>query len=243
MGKKRIATTWLDGCSGCHMSLLDMDEQLIDIAGQVDIVYGPLVDTKAIPEGIDVVLVEGAVSSDADAEKLLLLRARSAILVSLGDCAVTANVPGMRNRFPLAEVLKRGYAENATLNAQTKSLHFNKIRDHDTSFFMLGWTPGSYDAYNPLQNLMTLDGEGQGAWNSGRYTNPRVEELTDEIAQTIDEEKRSELLREAFQIHKDEVGHVPLHQQALAWGYRSDTVEELVQRPFNDIDLRTVVMK
>jgi NAD-reducing hydrogenase small subunit len=118
MGKKRIATTWLDGCSGCHMSLLDMDEQLIDIAGQVDIVYGPLVDTKAIPEGIDVVLVEGAVSSDADAEKLLLLRARSAILVSLGDCAVTANVPGMRNRFPLAEVLERGYVENATLNAQ-----------------------------------------------------------------------------------------------------------------------------
>jgi NAD-reducing hydrogenase small subunit len=118
MGKKRIATTWLDGCSGCHMSLLDMDEHLIDIAGQVDIVYGPLVDAKAIPEGIDVVLVEGAVSSDADAEKLLLLRARSAILVSLGDCAVTANVPGMRNRFPLAEVLARGYVENATLNAQ-----------------------------------------------------------------------------------------------------------------------------
>ena len=118
MGKKRIATTWLDGCSGCHMSLLDMDEHLIDIAGQVDIVYGPLVDTKAIPEGIDVVLVEGAVSTDADVEKLRLLRARSAILVSLGDCAVTANVPGMRNRFPLTEVLKRGYEENAPLNAQ-----------------------------------------------------------------------------------------------------------------------------
>ena len=129
MGKKRLATTWLDGCSGCHMSLLDMDEQLIDIAGQVDIVYGPLVDTKAIPEGIDVALVEGAVSSDADAEKLLLLRARSAILVSLGDCAVTANVPGMRNRFPLAEVLKRGYAENATLNAQIPRENLPRLLD------------------------------------------------------------------------------------------------------------------
>jgi NAD-reducing hydrogenase small subunit len=113
MGKIRMATTWLDGCSGCHMSLLDMDEQLIDILGKVDIVYGPLVDAKVIPEGIDVVLVEGAVSTDADVEKLRLLRERSAILVSLGDCAVTANVPGMRNRFPLAEVLKRGYEENA----------------------------------------------------------------------------------------------------------------------------------
>jgi NAD-reducing hydrogenase small subunit len=118
MSKIRMATTWLDGCSGCHMSLLDMDEQLIDIASKIDIVYSPLVDAKAIPEAIDVVLVEGAVSSDADAEKLLLLRARSAILVSLGDCAVSANVPGMRNRFPLAEVLKRGYADNAALNAQ-----------------------------------------------------------------------------------------------------------------------------
>jgi NAD-reducing hydrogenase small subunit len=118
MGKIRIATTWLDGCSGCHMSLLDMDELLIDITKKVDIVYGPLVDAKVIPEAIDVALVEGAVSTDADEEKLQLLRARSAILVSLGDCAVTANVPGMRNRFPLAEVLERGYAENATLNAQ-----------------------------------------------------------------------------------------------------------------------------
>ena len=118
MAKIQMATTWLDGCSGCHMSLLDMDEQLIDILGKVDIVYGPLVDAKVIPEGIDVVLVEGAVSTDADVEKLRLLRARSAILVSLGDCAVTANVPGMRNRFPLAEVLKRGYEENAPLNAQ-----------------------------------------------------------------------------------------------------------------------------
>ena len=118
MGKIRMATTWLDGCSGCHMSLLDMDELLIDITKKADIVYGPLVDAKVIPEGIDVVLVEGAVSTDADVEKLQLLRERSAILVSLGDCAVTANVPGMRNRFPLAEVLKRGYEENATLNAQ-----------------------------------------------------------------------------------------------------------------------------
>lgn len=100
------------------MSLLDMDEQLIDILGKVDIVYGPLVDAKVIPEGIDVVLVEGAVSTDADVEKLRLLREQSAILVSLGDCAITANVPGMRNRFPLAEVLKRGYEENAPLNAQ-----------------------------------------------------------------------------------------------------------------------------
>ena len=133
-----------------------------------------------------------------------------------------------------------------TLNAQTKSLHFNKIgqaEGNNTSFYMLGWTPGSYDAYNPLQNLMTVDGKGQGTWNCGRYSNARVEELTDQIAVTVDEAKRNGLIREAFQIHQDDVGHVPLHQQALAWGIRSDSVEKVWQRPFNDVDLRYVQMK
>ncbi|MEM7021332.1 MAG: ABC transporter substrate-binding protein [Pseudomonadota bacterium] len=135
---------------------------------------------------------------------------------------------------------------DVTLNAQTKSLHFNKIGQTDgnnTSFFMLGWTPGSYDAYNPLQNLMTMDGEAQGTWNAGRYSNPKIEELTDQIAVEIDEDKRNALIREAFQIHQDDVGHIPLHQQALAWGVRDDTVDSVVQRPFNDVDLRTVVLK
>ena len=135
---------------------------------------------------------------------------------------------------------------NVTLNAQTKSLHFNKIgtaESNNTSFFMLGWTPGSYDAYNPLQNLMTMDGDGHGSWNAGRYSNPEVEALTAEIAVTVDEAKRNELIRKAFKIHYDDVGHFPLHQQALAWGMRSDTIESIVQRPFNDVDLREVVMK
>jgi peptide/nickel transport system substrate-binding protein len=135
---------------------------------------------------------------------------------------------------------------NVILNAQTKSLHFNKIGQtsgNETSFYMLGWTPSTYDAHNALQNLVTLDGEAQGTWNSGRYSNPRVEELTDMIAIELDGERRNEMIREAFQIHKDEVGHIPLHQQALAWGIRSDRIEHVVQRPFNDVDLRTVVLK
>ena len=135
---------------------------------------------------------------------------------------------------------------DVSLNAQTKSLHFNKIGEaeqNNTSFFMLGWTPGSYDALNPLQNLMTIDGAGQGAWNSGRYSNPAIEELADEIAITVDDDARNALIREAFQIHYDDVGHLPLHQQALAWGIRSETVESVTQRPFNDVDLRTVIMK
>ena len=74
MNKLRLATVWLDGCSGCHMSFLDMDERLIELAALVDLVYSPLVDTKEFPENVDVVLVEGAVSSEEDLEKIQKIR-------------------------------------------------------------------------------------------------------------------------------------------------------------------------
>jgi len=118
MNKTRLATAWLDGCSGCHMSFLDMDERLIELAGLVDLVYSPLVDTKEFPENVDVVLVEGAVSSEEDLEKIRKIRKRTKILISLGDCAVTANVPSIRNQFPVEAVEHRAYIENAQLNQQ-----------------------------------------------------------------------------------------------------------------------------
>jgi peptide/nickel transport system substrate-binding protein len=134
---------------------------------------------------------------------------------------------------------------DAKLNAQTKSLHFEKIgrkQGYNTSFYMLGWTPGSYDVHNPLVQLMSLDGEGQGTWNGGRYTNPRLEELTDLIGSEMDVDKRNTMIREAFKIHHNDVGHIPLHQQALAWGV-GKRVKEVKQRPQDDVDLRYVIMK
>ena len=113
--KVRIATTWLDGCSGCHMSFLDIDERLVDLLAVVDIVYGPLVDIKTFPENVDATLVEGAVSSDEDEEHIRVIRERTNILISFGDCAVTANVPGMRNQYKVADVLNRAYMENASV--------------------------------------------------------------------------------------------------------------------------------
>src|SRR5690242_4441769 len=114
--KIRLATVWLDGCSGCHMSLLDMDERLVELAEHFDMVYGPLVDAKEFPPEVDVTLVEGAVSSEEDVERAETIRANSKIVVSLGDCAITANVPGMRNPWTTKEVLDRVYIENATLH-------------------------------------------------------------------------------------------------------------------------------
>ncbi len=116
MTKKKIATVWLDGCSGCHMSFLDMDERVLAIAGAADLVYSPLVDAKEFPKDVDVTLVEGAVSTEEDLHKIKMIRERTKILVSLGDCAVTANVPGMRNPFGTKAVYDRAYRENVTFD-------------------------------------------------------------------------------------------------------------------------------
>ena len=101
MTKARLATMWLDGCSGCHMSLLDIDEAIAAVAQRADVVYGPLVDAQDFPHGIDVTIVEGAVSSQDDLEKIRKMRQQQPILVALGDCAVTGNVPAMRNPLPV----------------------------------------------------------------------------------------------------------------------------------------------
>lgn len=117
--KLKFATVWLDGCSGCHMSFLDIDERLLALAEKVDVVYSPLVDPKEFPEMVDITLVEGAVSSDDDLAKIKKVRAHTKTLIALGDCAVTANVPAMRNPFGVEAVIKRAYYENVNLQAQT----------------------------------------------------------------------------------------------------------------------------
>ncbi|HWR50640.1 MAG TPA: hypothetical protein VN428_06010 [Bryobacteraceae bacterium] len=113
MKKVRVATVWLDGCSGCHMSLLDIDEAIEAIAKKADIVYGPLVDAQTFPEQVDVTLVEGAISSEEDREKAQTIRARSKIVIAFGDCAVTSNVPAMRNTIPVKKLLESIYIEGA----------------------------------------------------------------------------------------------------------------------------------
>ena len=113
MKKARLATVWLDGCSGCHMSILDTDEAIVNVAKRADLVYGPLVDAQEFPKAVDVTLVEGAVSSQEDLEKLRTIRQRTKLLVALGDCAVTGNVPAMRNQYPARKILERIYVEGA----------------------------------------------------------------------------------------------------------------------------------
>ncbi len=133
---------------------------------------------------------------------------------------------------------------DVNLLAQTKSKYFGKVlqqNDFDTSFFLLGWTPSSCDSYTPLSALMACRRDGLGAFNLGGYCNEELHALLPKIQSETDQAKRQEMIDRAFKIHKDEVGHIPLHQQPLSWGV-GDNVS-LSQRPDNVFDLRYVVMQ
>jgi NAD-reducing hydrogenase small subunit len=119
MDRLKLATVWFGGCSGCHMSFLDLDEFLLEVAGLVDLVYSPVVDCKEYPEGVDVCLIEGAICNEDNLELLHRIRARTRVLVSFGDCAVTGNVPAIRNQLGAGNavnVLQCAYVENAQHN-------------------------------------------------------------------------------------------------------------------------------
>jgi len=107
--KIRLATAWLGGCSGCHMSFLDLDERLIELAEHADLVYSPIADVKEFPEAVDVTLVEGAVANVDHLELAQKIRTRSRIVVSFGDCAVTGNVTSLRNRLAVDDLLTQVY--------------------------------------------------------------------------------------------------------------------------------------
>jgi len=114
MNKVRLATVWLDACSGCHMSLLDTDEAILDLLStRAELVSSPLVDSKTDPEDVDVYLISGAVSTQEDMEKVRRIRRCARLLVSLGDCAVTGNVPAMRNPFGVRATLEQAYQQDA----------------------------------------------------------------------------------------------------------------------------------
>lgn len=115
--KARVATVWLGGCSGCHMSFLDMDEWLFEFASRADLVYSPIADVKDFPQDVDVTLIEGAVANADNLELARQVRESSTIVVSFGDCAVTGNVTSLRN--PLGdpvEIVRKVYVDDVDHN-------------------------------------------------------------------------------------------------------------------------------
>lgn len=116
MSKVRVATIWLDGCSGCHMSFLDMDERLIELSEKIELVYSPYVDTKEFPEDVDLTIVEGALSSEHDLSMIKKIRKNTKKILALGDCAITGNISAIKNLFGTEAVLHRAYVELADEN-------------------------------------------------------------------------------------------------------------------------------
>jgi peptide/nickel transport system substrate-binding protein len=128
------------------------------------------------------------------------------------------------------------------LQTETKVTYFPKILRRDTSFYLLGWTPTTSDAHDTMTNIMaTPNDKGQGQFNLGSYSNPKFDELTQKVQAETDDKKRNEMIREAFKIHFDDVGHIPLHQQALAWGFSNKV--SLVQLPDNRMFFKWVSLK
>ncbi|QEM69213.1 NADP oxidoreductase [Geobacter sp. FeAm09] len=113
MTRPRLATVWLSGCSGCHMSLLNLHGDLLELLGRCDLVYSPLADIKEYPRGVDIALVEGAVANEENREMAGIVRSRTACVVSLGDCAVNGNVSALRNPLGREGTLERVYGEAA----------------------------------------------------------------------------------------------------------------------------------
>ena len=165
MTRPRLGTVWLDGCSGCHMSFLDMDERLLELGQRAELVYSPLVDTKDYPEGVDVCLVEGAVSSDEDLAKIKAIRDRTRILVSFGDCAVTSNVPGMRNPIGPLPLLERAYLENVAGDVGIPSTGLPTLLPRaapvhtvvDVDVFLPGCPPSADTIYEELLILLGVN--------------------------------------------------------------------------------------
>ncbi len=128
------------------------------------------------------------------------------------------------------------------LQAESKATYFPKILRRDTSFYLLGWTPGTYDAHNALSNLMaTPTDKGQGQFNLGAYSNAKIDELTLKVQSETDQAKRNAMIAEAFKLHAEDIGHIPLHQQALAWAMKKNV--SLVQLADNFMPFKYITVK
>ncbi len=165
--KLRFATTWFGGCSGCHMSFLDLDEWLFELAKYADVVYSPVgSDAKVFPENVDICLAEGAITNEENLEFIRKVRSRSKLLVSFGDCAVNGNVTAMRNPCATVDqILDRCYVQLADQSPQFPhepgivppllkyALPIHQVVPIDV--FIPGCPPSSSDIQAALEELFT----------------------------------------------------------------------------------------
>ena len=189
---------------------------------------------------------------DANANKRLPfdLQAAKKLMLDAGYGAgfeVTMNCPNDRyvNDGEICQAVAANLSRinvKINLQAETKGTYFPKILRRDTSFYLLGWTPSTYDAHNALNGLMRcVDDKGAGQFNLGAYCNPKLDELIAKVQSETNKGKRAALVAEALKLHSDDIGHLPLHQQALAWGVNKKV--ELVQLADNFMFFKWMTVK
>ena len=169
--KFRVATAWLGGCSGCHMSFVDLDERLLDLAALADVVYGPLTDTKVFPPDVDVTLVEGAVTNEHNLELAREVRANSKYVISFGDCAVSGNITSLRNALgdPTA-LVERVYVDDPDINGQMPTEVVPKLLPHSEPLhevipidvYLPGCPPSAERIWTLLSKLLASLAAGEG---------------------------------------------------------------------------------
>jgi peptide/nickel transport system substrate-binding protein len=160
---------------------------------------------------------------------------------------VTMNCPNDRyvNDAGICQAVAANLARigvKINLAAETKGTYFPKILRRDTSFYMLGWTPTTYDSHNALNALTACpDDKGAGQFNLGAYCNPKLDALTTKIQAETDKAKRNAMIKEAFEIHSADIGHLPVHQQALAWAVAKNV--DMVQLGDNFMHFKWISIK
>jgi NAD-reducing hydrogenase small subunit len=161
--KARFATVWLSGCSGCHMSFLDQDERLLDLAKTITLVHSPIADIKEFPDNVAITIIEGAVANVDQENMLKKARSRTAILVSIGDCAVTGNITALRNSWRHSDqaVLERAYKDPSNLNAAIPTdvpkllIHARPLHEIvKVDYFIPGCPPNADLIYYVLTELL-----------------------------------------------------------------------------------------
>lgn len=115
MSKPVIATASLAGCFGCHMSILDIDERILDLIELVEFDKSPIDDIKNFTRPVDIGLIEGGCCNSENVEVLRTFRQNCKILISVGECAIMGGLPAMRNTIPLRECLEEAYLKSPTV--------------------------------------------------------------------------------------------------------------------------------
>lgn len=166
VGKPRLATVSLAGCFGCHMSLLDIDERILELADLVDLDCSPFGDKKAFDRPVDVGLIEGGCANEHNVQVLRDFRKNCRILVSVGACAINGGVPAMRNTISLKECLEGVYLNGLTLegggmipNDEDLPLLLDRVyASHELvkiDYFLPGCPPSGDAMWAALRALLT----------------------------------------------------------------------------------------